>query len=121
MTKDLRKLRQIWDLYGRPHSLVRTDDARRAIALVSAASAVHRLPDEMDKEIPTRKLAKNMQDLIHHAWNLSSECFDAILQVCKDYEDGLLFYSMEEEKKWKELARKKNLDPNADVRQNGNQ
>lgn len=116
MSEDLRKLRQIWDLYGRPDSLLRADDERRAIALVSAASAVRRLPDEMDKEITTKKLAKNMQDLTHHAWNPSSECFDAILQVCKDYEDGLLFYSKEEEKKWKELARKKNLNPNVDIR-----
>ena len=66
MTEDLRKLHQIWDLYRRLDSLVRMDNARRAIALVSAASAVHRLPDEMDKEITTKKLAKNMQDLTYH-------------------------------------------------------
>ena len=28
----------------------------------------------------------------------------------------MLFYSKEKEKKWKELARKKNLNPNVDVR-----
>jgi hypothetical protein len=115
--EDLRKLRQIWDLYGRPNSSICTDDIRRGIALVSAASAVHRLHKMVDNnEVSIKKLAKNMQDLTRHAWNLSDDCFEAIICICKDYEDGLLFYSKKEEKKWKQYAQKKELDPNVDVR-----
>ncbi len=58
--EDLRKLRQIWNLYGRPNSSIRADDTRRGIALVSAASAVHRLHKMVDNnEVSIKKLAKN--------------------------------------------------------------
>ena len=36
--------------------------------------------------------------------------------MSKDYENGFLFYNKDEEKRWKALALKKNLDPNVDVR-----
>lgn len=114
--EDLRKLRQIWKLYGRPDSSVREDDARRGFALVSAASAVHKLHKMRDNAPTVKKLAKNLEDLTDHAWNPSDECFDAIIRVCQDYEAGILFHSMEDEEKWKEYARKKKLDPNVDVR-----
>lgn len=59
--EDLIKLRQIWNLYRRPDSSVRTDDTCRGIALVSAASAVHRLHKMVDNnEVSIKKLAKNM-------------------------------------------------------------
>lgn len=114
--EDLMKLRQLWILYGRPDTLLRADDARRTLALVCAASAVHRLHKMSAGELTTRKLAKNMHDLIRHAWNPSNECFEAIIRVCKDYEAGFLFHSKEDEDNWKEHARKKKLDPNVDVR-----
>ena len=114
--EDLIKLRQLWILYGRPNTLLRTDDARRTVAMVCAASAVHRLHKMTTGELTTRKLAKNMHDLIRHAWNPSDECFEAIIRVCKDYEAGFLFYSKEDEDKWKEYAQKKKLDSNVDVR-----
>ena len=114
--EDLMKLRQLWILYGRPNTLVRADDARRTVAMVCAASAVHRLHKMTAGDLTTRKLAKNMHDLIRHAWNPSDECFEAIIRVCKDYEAGFLFYSNDDEDKWKEYAQKKKLDSNVDVR-----
>lgn len=115
--EDLMKLRQLWILYGKPNTLLRTDDARQTHALVCAASALHRLHKMDAAKLTTRKLAKNMHDLIRHAWNPSNECFEAIICVCKlCYEAGFLFYSKEDEDKWKEHARKKNLDQNVDVR-----
>ena len=114
--EDLMKLRQLWILYERPDTLLRADDARRTLALVCAASAVHRLHKMSVGELTTRKLAKNMHDLTRHAWIPSDECFDAIIRLCKDYEAGFLFHSKEDEDNWKEHARKKQLDPNVDVR-----
>lgn len=117
MDEDLRKLREIWELYGKPDSLVRADDERRAKALVCAANAVQKNLVEGNKGITIKRLAKQMHDLTIHAWNPRRECYEAILQVCKDYEDGHLFYSKEEEKKWKAFADKNNLDPTVDVRE----
>ena len=91
MAENLQKLRQIWIHYGRPSSLIRAHDDRRAIALVSTASAVRKLPPiDDDATITTKVLARILVDLTHQAWHPSDECFEAILQVCKDYENGFL-------------------------------
>lgn len=117
MSQDLKKLREIWEYYGKPNSLIRTDDVRRARALVAAASAVQRIPKD-DEIITTKTLASRLVNLTHQAWNPSDECFEAILQVCKDYENGHLFHSKGDETRWKELANKKDLDVLVDTRPN---
>lgn len=68
-----------------------------------------------NNEVLIKKLVKNMQDLICDVWNLSDDCFEVIISVCKDYEDGFFFYSKKEEKKQKQYVQKKELDFNVDV------
>lgn len=41
------------------------------------------------------KLSKKMIEYIQHAWNEDEEAYEAILQVCKDYEEEKLFFNKE--------------------------
>ena len=117
MAKNMQKLRQIWIHYGRTFSLIRAHDDRRASALVSAASAVRKLPPiDDDATITTKVMARILVDLTHQAWHPSDECFEAILQVCKDYENGFLWHNKEDERRWKLFAKRKELDAAVDTR-----
>ena len=96
--------------------MICTDDDQRAIVLVSAASAVRKLPPiDDDATITMKVLAARLVDLMQHAWHPSDECFEAILQVCKDYENSSLFHSKEDKRRWKEFTKWKELDVEVDT------
>jgi hypothetical protein len=38
-------------------------------------------------------LYKRMLEYTRHAWHEDEACYEAILQVCSDYEDGMLWFS----------------------------
>jgi len=115
--EDMVKLRAIWDACGRPNPEVRSDDAQRTRAIAMSASALHWTVSLVGKSESLGKMAKRMLEITRHAWHEDDECYKAVLQVCKDYEEGLLWYSKEDEKKWQTYAKKHSLDPNVDVRQ----
>ena len=80
--------------------MIRAHDDWRAIALVSAASAVRKLPPiDDDAPITMKVLAGRFIDLTHQAWHPTDECFVAIIQVCKDYENGFLWHNKEDERR----------------------
>ena len=59
--------------------MVRADDERKAMASVSAACAVCKLPNEMDTKITSKSLGTNLQDLIHQAWHPRDKCYEVVL------------------------------------------
>ena len=44
--------------------------------------------------------------------------FEVDLQIAHDYENGFIWFSKNEEEKWKKYASKRSLDPTVDVREN---
>ena len=72
-----------------------------------------------DTKVTTTTLSKGLVDIIHQTWHPRDECYEAILQICKDYEAGVLFYNRAWKRKWKALVDKKvTLDVNVDGRKN---
>jgi hypothetical protein len=116
MYEDLVKLRAIWSACGKPNADIRTDDANRVKAITMAASALHWTVPLSGKSTTLGSLAKRMLEYTRHAWQENEDWYAATLQVCKDHEEGILWYSEDDEKKWKEYAKKHSLDPNVDVR-----
>ena len=116
MVEDLMKLRAIWIACGRPDQYVRDDDERRGRALMMAASALHLTTSMKDNKVGLATLSKQMVDHTRHAWHRDEECYEAVLQVCSDYESGFLWFSKEDEKKWRDYASKHSLDVTVDVR-----
>ena len=60
-------------------------------------------------------LASRLVNLTRQAWNPSDECFEVVLKVCSDYENGFHFHSEGDETKWKELVEKNDLDTTVDT------
>jgi hypothetical protein len=56
-----------------------------------------------------------MLEYTRHAWQEDDACYNATLKICKDYEEGMLWYSEADQKKWRAYAKKRELDPNTDV------
>ena len=107
--ENLIKLRDIWKACGRPSTAARAEDVRRAKALTMAASALHWSQD-LPQHMSLGSLSKKMIDYTRHAWNEDEESYEALLQVCRDYEEGKLFFNKNVEDRWKKMAKKKNLD-----------
>jgi hypothetical protein len=61
-------------------------------------------------------LYKRMLEYIRYAWHEDEACYEAILQVCSDYEDGTLWFCETDYKRWLNHAQKHQLDPNIDTR-----
>jgi hypothetical protein len=52
------------------------------------------------------------------AWQEDDVCYNAVLQVCSDYEEGKLWYNEKDYNQWLLHARKHELDVNIDTRPN---
>jgi hypothetical protein len=57
-----------------------------------------------------------MLEYTRHAWQEDDAGYNVALQICKDYEEGTLWYSAADKKKWRAYAQKRELNPNTDVR-----
>jgi hypothetical protein len=115
MCKDMVKLCAIWVACGKPNPEVRGVDARRADAITLSASALHWTVSLAGKSSSLGVLAKRILEYTHHAWQKDDACYNAVLQICKDYEEGTLWYSAADQKRWRAYAQKRELDPNTDV------
>ena len=114
MAENLQKLRQIWIHYDRPSSLIRAHDDR-SFCIGECSKRRPQVPSiDHDATITMKVLAGILIDLTHQAWHPSDECFEAILQVCKDYENDYLWHNKEDESRWK-LFEKKELDAAVDT------
>jgi hypothetical protein len=116
MYEDMVKLREIWVACGKPDPDVRADDAKRMDAITQAASALHWTVSLAGKSTSLGALAKWMLQYTRHAWQEDEACYNAVLQVCKDYEEGRLWYSATDYNKWLTYAEKHQLDSNTNVR-----
>jgi hypothetical protein len=45
-----------------------------------------------------------MLEYTRHAWQEDDAGYNVALQICKDYEEGTLWYSAVDEKKWRAYA-----------------
>ena len=113
--EDMILLRAIWVSCGKPNPEIRADDARRKDVVTMAASALHMTISCVGKSFTLGSLYKRMQDYTRHAWHVDEACYKAALHVCNDYEDGMLWYSKRDYKRWLQHARKYQLDPNIDT------
>ena len=68
-----------------------------------------------EKSTSLGTLAKRMLEYTRHAWQEDEACYNAALQVCEDYEEGRLWYSVANYRKWLAYAGKHYLDSNIDV------
>ena len=50
-----------------------------------------------------------------HAWHEDEACYEAILQVCSDYEDNTLWSSDKDYKWWLNHVEKHQLDPSINI------
>jgi hypothetical protein len=116
MYEDMVTLCAIWVACGKPNPEVRTDDSKRADAITLSANALHWTVPFVGKSLSMGSLSKQMVEYTHHAWQEDDACYDDALQICKDYEEGMLWYSEADQKRWRAYAKKHDLDPNTDVR-----
>jgi hypothetical protein len=113
--EDMISLRAIWVSCGKPNPEIRADDARRKDAVTMAASALHMTVSFVGRSFTLGSLYKRMLEYTRHAWHEDEACYEEVLQVCSDYEDGTLWYSETDYKRWLNHAQKHHLDPNIDT------
>ena len=93
MCEDMVMLRAIWIACGKPNLEVRADDSKRADAITLSTFALHWTVLFVGKSLSLGSLSKRMVEYTHHAWQEDDACYDVVLQICKDYEEGMLCYS----------------------------
>jgi hypothetical protein len=106
----------IWISCGKPNPEIRADDASRKDAVTMAASTLHMTVSFVGRSFTLGSLYKRMLEYTRHAWHEDEACYKTALQVCSDYEDGMLWYSERDYKRWLNHAQKHQLDPNINTR-----
>jgi hypothetical protein len=91
--EDMVSLRGIWVSCGKPNPEIRADDARRKDAVTMAASTLHMTVSFVGRSFILGSLYKRMLEYTRHAWHEDEACYEAVLQVCSDYEDDTLWFS----------------------------
>jgi hypothetical protein len=114
--ENMVSLRAIWVSCGKPNLEIRADDASMKDALTMAASALHMTVSFVGRSFILGSLYKRMLEYTRLAWHEDEACYKAVLQVCRDYEDGTLWFSDTDYKRWLNHAQKHQLDPNIDTR-----
>jgi hypothetical protein len=89
--EDMVSLRAIWVSCGKPNPEIRAVDASRKDAMTMAASALHMTVSFVGSSFTLGSLYKRMLEYTRHAWHEDEACYEAALQVCNDYEDGICF------------------------------
>jgi hypothetical protein len=113
--EDMVSLRTIWVSCGKPNPEIRADDASRKDAVTMAASALHMTISFVGRSFTLGSLYKRMLEYTQHTWHEDEACYEAVLQVCSDYENGTLWFSETDYKRWLNHAQKHQLDPNIDT------
>jgi hypothetical protein len=98
--ENMVSLRAIWISCRKPNPEIRADDASRKDAVTMAASALHMIVSFVGRSFTLGSLYKQMLEYSRHAWHEDEACYKAALQVCSDYEDGTLWYSERDYKRW---------------------
>jgi hypothetical protein len=93
MYEDMVKLCAIWVACCKPNLEVRVDDLGRADVITMSASALHWTVPLAGKSSSLGVLTKWMLEYTRHACQEDDACYNAALQICKDYEEGMLWYS----------------------------
>jgi hypothetical protein len=114
--EDMVSLRTIWVSCGKPSLEICADDARRKDGVTMAARALHMTVFFVGRSFTLGSLYKRMLEYTRHAWHEDEACYEAALKVCSDYEDGTLWFSERDYKRWLNHAQKHQLDPNIDTR-----
>jgi hypothetical protein len=114
--EDIVSLRAIWVSCRKPNPEIRADDASMKDAVTMAASALHMTVSFVGRSFTLGSLYKRMLEYTRHAWHEDEACYEAVLQVCSNYEDGMLWFSETDYKRWLNHAQKHQLDPNIDTR-----
>jgi hypothetical protein len=104
--KDMVSLRAIWVSCGKPNPEIHADDASRKDAVTMAVSALHMTVSFVGRSFTLGSLYKRMLEYTRHAWHEDEACYEAVLQVCSDYEDGTLWFSETDYKRWLNHAQK---------------
>jgi hypothetical protein len=113
--EDMVSLHAIWVSCGKPNPKICADDVSRKDAVNMAASALHMIVSFVGRSFTLGSLYKRMLEYTRHAWYEDEACYEAVLQVCRDYEDGTLWFSETDYKRWLNHAQKHQLDPNIDT------
>jgi hypothetical protein len=113
--EDMVSLCVIWISCRKPNSEIRANDASRKDAVTMVASVLHMTVSFVGRSFTLGSLYKRMLEYTRHAWHEDETCYKAILQVCSDYEDGTLWFSERDYKRWLNHAQKHQLDPNTDT------
>jgi hypothetical protein len=114
--EDMVSLRAIWVSCGKPNPEIRADDMSRKDAVTMVASALHMTVSFVGRSFTLGSLYKQMLEYTRHAWHEDEACYEVVLQVCSDYEDGTLWFSETDYKRWLNHAQKHELDLNIDTR-----
>jgi hypothetical protein len=109
-------LRAIWISYEKPDLEIHADNASRKDVVTIVASALHMTVSFVGRSFILGSLYKGMLEYTRHAWHEDEACYEAALQICSDYEDGMLWYSEKDYKWWLNHAQKHQLDPSIDTR-----
>ena len=56
-----------------------------------------------------------MVEYTRHTWQEDNACYNVVLQICKGYEEDMLWYNEVDQKRWRAYAKKHDLDPNTNV------
>ena len=98
--EDMVSLRTIWVFCGKLNPKICVDDATRKHAVTMVASVVHMTISFVGGSFTLGSLYKWMLEYTRHAWHEDGTWYEATLQVCSDYENGTLWFSERDYKRW---------------------
>ena len=110
VAENLTKMRELWEFYRQPGTRV-GDAARRATFLSCVSATVHSPAVPTLVSVKITKLTQAFRDYLPHVQHTSQEDWNAIMQVCTDYDQAHTHYSLQDAKKWKAYCAKAAEDP----------
>ena len=108
--ENLTKMRELWEFYGQPGMEV-ADVAQRAAFLSCVSTTIYSLAPPILGLVKVTKLIQAFHDYLPHVQHASQDDWDAIMRVCRDYDQAHTHYSLGNAKRWKAYCVKVADDP----------
>ena len=110
VAENLTKMKELWEFYRQPSIRV-ADVAQRAAFLSCVSATVHSPTVPTLGSVKVTKLTQAFRDYLPHVQHASQDDWDAIMRVCRDYDQAHTHYSLGDAKRWKAYCAKVADDP----------
>ena len=110
VAENLTNMRKLWEFYGQSGMGV-GDATRRATFFSCVSATVHSPAVPTSGSVKVTKLTQAFRDYLPHVQHKAQSDWEAIMRVCKDYDQAHTHYSLRDAKKWKAYYAKAIDDP----------